>query len=359
MRDWMRTRRGPIFGLALVILLMAGAAWAWSTASREMHRPLGPTLNPTFTSPAETEPLAEVGVAKRGDTQPEPTQRAAPSPEAEPETATAMCAGPDQMIILAVGADNKTGYGGGHADAIRVVRADFVTASVSILALPRDTWIPIPRLEEQEITEGRLSHAYHWGGVFLGRKQGPSLLADTLHQNFGLSVDHYFAINKRNFARAINALGGVDVCLPEPIYRWTTDKPYLEEGCSRLSGAEAMWLNRIRVPYSDLQRIQHQNHFLTELMRTALRPATLTALPELFSSFREGVLTDLSVADIASLSCLLPKIEADEIEFYTLDADLLTPVTRQSGAQIFEPDIPGVRAYVDAFLDGQLPGDED
>jgi LCP family protein required for cell wall assembly len=239
------------------------------------------------------------------------------------------------------------------------VKVDFVNAQASALALPRDIWVPIPRLEEQEITEGRLSHAYHWGGAFLGRDQGPSVLADTLYQNFGLPVDHYFAINKRGFARAINALGGVDVCLPEPIYRWTTDKPYLEEGCSRLSGAEALWLNRIRVPYSDLQRIQHQNQFLTELLRTALRPATLTALPELFSSFRDVVLTDLSKAEVASLLCLLPKIQPEQIDFYTLDEDLLTPVTRASGAQIFEPEFSAVRAYVDRFLGGQLAADED
>jgi LCP family protein required for cell wall assembly len=261
------------------------------------------------------------------------------------------------MLILVVGADNKTGYGGAHADAIRVVKLDFVKDHVSVLAFPRDMWVPVRHLEDQNITEGRLGTVFHWGGAFLGWDQGPTLLAETLYENFGLALDHYIAINKRSFAKAINALGGVDVCLPEAVYRWTSDKPYLDEGCSRLSGVEALWLNRIRIPYSDLQRIDRQNRFLLDLRKALLRPATLKALPELVSAFQQGILTDLSKSQIASLLCMIPKVDTGDISFYTIDDELFTPSTKRSGAEVLEPDFEGVQKYVRDFLDDQLDAD--
>lgn len=354
MQEWLQDNRGLLMGSLLAVVLTAGVALSWNGVSREMRRPLGPTLQPTLSHTASA--AAESGAKPRSNapaSAPLPTD---PSPTPSPTSVepAASCGGPDEMLILVVGADNKTGYGGAHADAIRVVKVDFRAAQVSVLAFPRDIWVPVGRLEDQNISEGRLGTVFHFGGAFLGWDQGPALLSETLYDNFGIAVDHYVAFNKRSFAKAINALGGVDVCLPEPIYRWTGETPFLDEGCSRLSGAEALWLNRIRVPYSDQQRIDRQNRFLLDLRATLLRPGTLKALPALVSSFREGILTDLSKSQIASLLCMLPQVESGNITFFTIDDELLMPETKGSGAQVLMPDFEGVREYVREFLDDRL-----
>ncbi len=338
-----------MLGAFLAVALTAGIILTWRAISQELNRPLGPTLQPIpITASTGTPPQGER--IEAGQAIPLASQTP-PSPTEEPPTS---CGGPEEMLILVVGADTKTGYGGAHADAIRIVKVDFATGRVSILAIPRDIWVPVDRLEDQHISEGRIGTVFHWGGAFLGWDQGPSLLAETLYDNFGLAVDHYIAVNKRSFAKGINALGGVDVCLPEPVYRWTRETPFLDEGCSRLSGAEAMWLNRIRVPYSDLQRIDRQNRFLLDLRATLLRPGTLKALPDMVSAFREGILTDLSKSQIASLLCMIPRVQLQDITFFTTDQKLLTPVTLTSGAEVFQPDFDGIRRYVNDFLHDRL-----
>jgi LCP family protein required for cell wall assembly len=346
-----RKNRGPLLGAILAVALTAGIILSWRAISQEMNRPLGPTLQPIpIMAPSETSTRPQTEAIDDG----QGTPIASPTPVYPTDEPSMSCGGPGQMLILVVGADTKTGYGGAHADAIRIVKVDFAADRVSILALPRDIWVPVDHLEDQHISEGRIGTVFHWGGAFLGWDQGPALLAETLYSNFGLTVDQYMTINKRSFAKGINALGGVDVCLPEPVYRWTSDTPFLEEGCNRLSGAEAMWLNRIRVPYSDLQRIDRQNRFLLDLRATVLRPSTLNALPDIVSAFRDGILTDLSKSQIASLLCMIPKVELQDITFFTIDQKLLTPVTLTSGAQVFQPDFDGIRGYMSDFLHDRL-----
>ena len=57
--------------------------------------------------------------------------------------------------------DGNEDYLYGLADEIRVVRVDFVTPKVTVLALPRDLWVEIPEIEDAYgITHGKLNQAY-------------------------------------------------------------------------------------------------------------------------------------------------------------------------------------------------------
>ena len=62
---------------------------------------------------------------------------------------SAMCGGPNIMNVLLVGADTRgDNYIYGLADAIRVVRVDFVTPKVTMLEFPRDLWVEIPHISD-------------------------------------------------------------------------------------------------------------------------------------------------------------------------------------------------------------------
>jgi anionic cell wall polymer biosynthesis LytR-Cps2A-Psr (LCP) family protein len=62
------------------------------------------------------------------------------------------------MTILAIGSDERNAdYLYGLADAIRIIRIDFITPSVSILDFPRDLWVEIPGISDHYgITHGVL-----------------------------------------------------------------------------------------------------------------------------------------------------------------------------------------------------------
>ncbi len=168
-------RQSPLkLGIILVglILLNAGGWYAylnWDT-------PLGEPLNlPTVTQnifPETPEAL--------------PTNEVTPTETAQNDLAPTIepvCGDDLSMTILVTGVDS-TGYLFGLADSIRVVRLDFQTKQVTVLALPRDLWVDIPGATDPKATQGKINQAYFYGtegmGLYNGSGYGPGLLAHTL-----------------------------------------------------------------------------------------------------------------------------------------------------------------------------------
>ena len=73
--------------------------------------------------------------------------------------------------------------------------------SVSVVSLPRDSWVDIPGHGMNKINA-----AFGLGG--------PKLMVRTVEQDTGLTINDYIEVNFLGFVKVINALGGVDICLP-------------------------------------------------------------------------------------------------------------------------------------------------
>jgi LCP family protein required for cell wall assembly len=158
---------------------------------------------------------------------------------------------------------------------IRIVRVDFVTPKITVLAMPRDLWVEIPDISHfYNITHGKLNQAYLYGGPGMGYYDGPGggpgLLARTLDLNFGLRVDHYGAVNMFTFVKIVDAVGGLDIYLPTdvdgtPIDDKTEDMGYFTAGQHHFTGSEALRFARIRKRYNDFTRMDNQNMVLCAL----------------------------------------------------------------------------------------------
>ena len=134
------------------------------------------------------------------------------------------CSGPPVMTLLAVGTDARSNsYNYGLADVIRIVRVDFTTAKVTILEFPRDLWVEIPDIADDINGQDheKLNQAYLYGnpgfGYYDGPGEGPGLLARTLALNFGVNADRYIAVNMRTFEKIVDAVGGIEVNLPNGV----------------------------------------------------------------------------------------------------------------------------------------------
>mgnify|MGYP006306153361 CR=1 FL=1 len=95
---------------------------------------------------------------------------------------TPVCNGPEAMTMLVVVLDERI-----QADAIRLVRVDFVSSTVSILSIPRDFYVPIVDMRAHGITEGRINATYGYGETLLGKGKGIISLTDNLTYNFAIS----------------------------------------------------------------------------------------------------------------------------------------------------------------------------
>ena len=104
---------------------------------------------------------------------------------------------------------------------------------------------------------------------------GPKLLAQTVEGNTGLHIDHYAEIGMGGLANVVDSVGGVDICVPEPI-----NDPLagidLQEGCQKLEGSDALGYVRTRATaMGDLDRVQRQREFFAALLDKITSPATL------------------------------------------------------------------------------------
>lgn len=176
---------------------------------------------------------------------------------------------------LIVGSDSRAGLtpsreqelstgdaDGNRTDTMMLVHEGGFGGQDSVISLPRDSLLPIPGNGRN-----RLNAAYSIGG--------PQLLVKTVEQATGLRINRYAEIGFGGFSSMVDAVGGVNMCLDEPI-----DDPKagidLPKGCQELDGPKALGFVRTRAfPNADLQRVQNQRKFLSALIAKAASPTTL------------------------------------------------------------------------------------
>lgn len=244
----------------------------------------------------------------------------------------------------------------GLTDVVRAVRVDFLNQRVTMLEFPRDLWVKIPGIEHNQ----KLNTAYAYGNP----DHGPSLLAQTLQQNFGLHVDHYIVANMTVFAEVIDALGGLDVVIPPGGIdgRTSTDRSerlVFAEGLQHLNGEQALTLARLRNK-SVFARAENQNLVMCALRKKIESPEVILRLPGIINSFMDNIQTDLTPGQISQLACLGTQMARNNILFAAFPRELFRsaevhdPVLNLD-VSIWEANFRTLSSYVSDFQEGTWP----
>ena len=187
---------------------------------------------------------------------------------------------PDQQISntsgtnwLLVGSDSRTGLSEkdverlGTGGDLGTVRTDTIMlmhlplrGKPTLVSIPRDSYVPVPGYGYDKINA-----AFSIGG--------PQLLVETVEHNTGLHVDRYAEIGMGGLAGVVDAAGGVEICVAEPI-----DDPLaninLQPGCQTMDGPTALGYVRTRATaQGDLDRVARQREFMTTLVTRVLSPS--------------------------------------------------------------------------------------
>ena len=187
---------------------------------------------------------------------------------------------PDQQISgtsgtnwLLVGSDSRTGLSEkdverlGTGGDLGTVRTDTIMlmhlplrGKPTLVSIPRDSYVPVPGYGYDKINA-----AFSIGG--------PQLLVETVEHNTGLHVDRYAEIGMGGLAGVVDAAGGVEICVAEPI-----DDPLaninLQPGCQQMDGPTALGYVRTRATaQGDLDRVARQREFMTTLVTRVLSPS--------------------------------------------------------------------------------------
>ncbi len=156
-----------------------------------------------------------------------------------------------------------------------------VTHSASILSIPRDLFLPMPPNSPVGPYQ-KIDAALNDGTT------GPDNLIQAITDDLGIPINHYIELDFDGFQATVNAIGGINVDFPEPVYDAESLLNITTTGCVHLNGKQALALVRSRHlqydppgvslddtaawpydPESDLSRIVRDHTFLRVLVTTA------------------------------------------------------------------------------------------
>lgn len=185
--------------------------------------------------------------------------------------------------ILLVGSDEREADSQVDSGVVEGVRNDvniLVHLSqdhtrVTAVSFPRDLMIDVPACtgDDGEPHEARSYQQFNT----LYEEGGMNCTVTAVEQMTGLSIPYAGKITFDGVIEMSNALGGVDVCVSQPI-RDTDSGLDLGAGVHTLQGADALAFLRTRHGVgdgSDLARISSQQVFLSSMMRKVISGGTL------------------------------------------------------------------------------------
>ncbi|QBI21448.1 LytR family transcriptional regulator [Egibacter rhizosphaerae] len=187
----------------------------------------------------------------------------------------------EEQLELSTGSE-----GGDLADTI--ILLSMRGNDAALLAFPRDLYV-----ERCDGSTGRINASVNI--------RGPSCLVETVSALSGLPVHHYLETRFLGFVDIVDAVGGVELCLDQPIAdrRAGLDLP---EGCQVLDGADALGYVRVRAIDDDFGRMERQQRFLGALAGRVASPSTLVnpiRLTRLAHSGPQAVTASDSVGPLA------------------------------------------------------------
>ena len=229
--------------------------------------------------------------------------------------------GRDIKLNVAVFGVDKDGT---RTDVAFVAHYDSEQESVSLISVPRDTRVAV--CDEVEALLGRRYGATKFNAVhaYGGKNHGAEAAVLQMEDLLGISIDHYVKVNFDALVEIVDAVGGVEVDVPQDMYWNMSDTGditiNLKKGLQTLDGDKALQLVRFRrYTDGDVGRIQVQQLFLKALAEKVLRTESiLKNLGNYIEVMYKYVETDISLTDALKYANYITKIDMEKITMETL-----------------------------------------
>ncbi|MDY3006997.1 LCP family protein [Anaerococcus sp. AGMB00486] len=208
----------------------------------------------------------------------------------------------DELFFLFAGVDSTGEKTNTRTDTLMLVLMNKSTKTIDIISIPRDTRVYI----EGELDKINAAHSY--GGMDMTIK--------TIRDFLGIDLDYYCEVNFQAVVDGVDALGGIDIDVKEPI----ANAQDIEPGLHRFNGQEALNYVRFRKGYSnaDLGRIATQQDFLVQFISELSKPSKLLRIPMVFSKLSSNMDTNINYKNLLSFGWAFKNISQAQITTYTI-----------------------------------------
>nr|WP_019816034.1 LCP family protein [Saccharomonospora saliphila] len=259
-----------------------------------------------------------------------------------------------------------------NTDTLIFVRVPNDGSKAVAVSLPRDTYVTIPGFGKHKINSayarGKLAAREDLAaqGVTDEREldvrsnqEGAKTLISAVENLTGTTIDNYASINLLGFFDITKAIGGVDVCLNEPV-----NDPYsganFDAGRQTIAGMDALAFVRQRhgLLRGDLDRVVRQQVFMAGLARKVLSAGTLAdpaKLNNLVDAIQKSVVVNQGW-DILSFAQQMRGLTGGQIEFRTIPVEDSEYQTETDGVAV-RVDPAAVRNFI-AEISGDITGEQ-
>ncbi|MFD0691538.1 LCP family protein [Actinomadura fibrosa] len=238
----------------------------------------------------------------------------------------------NSMNILLMGSDSRAGenarYGteaGQRSDTTILLHISPGGEHAIGVSFPRDSMVSIPSCKRANGTStpaqfGMINAAFSTAG--------PACTWKTIEALTKIHIDHYVEVDFAGFKRVVDALGGVEICVPRRI-----DDPkaelHLRAGRQIVHGDQALGYVRTRYVLgdgSDLDRIKRQQTFMASVVKKATDRGMLTDPGRTFS-FLSAATKSIKADDRFTLSVMqklaggLQGMSAGKVRFVTVPVE--------------------------------------
>jgi LCP family protein required for cell wall assembly len=257
--------------------------------------------------------------------------------------------------ILMIGSDSRAGLtglaakqsgatsgsvSGQRSDSVKIVHIDPSAGTISIISIPRDTMVTL-------LANQSLYGQFNRINVNFGA--GPSLLAQTITANFGITINQTIVVSFEGLINAADAIGGVYLDFRYPSWDPYSGLRVLHPGCQLLTGFQALALSRSRHfyynvdhakvfptvdsspdalydagwmydPTSDFGRIDRQDAFLRAMIDAAKKLYNPLTISSFLSKLPQGITLDqnFSLNELIGLAVRFHSINSNSIPTWTL-----------------------------------------
>ncbi|RVX43132.1 LytR family transcriptional attenuator [Nonomuraea polychroma] len=189
------------------------------------------------------------------------------------------------LNVLLVGSDSREGdnkqYGpksqglGERTDTIMLLHISPNRDKATVISFPRDSMVMVPECQGRNgaVLPGgvkQINSAFNDGGI--------NCTVKTLESLTNIKINHFVKVDFTGFKGIIDALGGIEICLPTPVND-PKAKLVLPAGKHVVNGEQALGYVRTRYALgdgSDLSRIQRQQVFLNQVVKKVTDGGLLT-----------------------------------------------------------------------------------
>jgi LCP family protein required for cell wall assembly len=278
-------------------------------------------------------------------------------------------AGAENFLII--GSDSRQGENSGfgdvagqRSDTTIVIHLSADHKRVTVVSIPRDSWVDIPSCTGSDGTKSSEHHDMFNSAFSIG---GARCTIATVQKLTGIAVTHFVQIDFVGFKKVVDALGTVTICSPGSVDDANTHL-HLNKGANHLNGKDALRYVRARESLgdgSDLSRIKRQQQFLGVVLRQAMSGSLLrdpVRLTDFLDAATKSITVDRATtfADLRTLAGSLHGLDPERVEFYTApiaDRNYAPPGYDQGGKVLLDAKKGGAlyRSIIDDSKSAKPP----